>query len=74
MAKIDEITVEVSANLHVDRRTADACLKLLEIYMNDNSDLRIEVTRLEDGTEHYYFIRRAEDVRTQQAYTESEGT
>lgn len=73
MAKFDEITVTVSAKLHVDRRTADACLKLLEIYMNDNADLHIEYTRLEDGTEHYYFVRRAEDVRTQQTDTESEG-
>lgn len=62
MVKIDEMTVEVNAKVHVDRRTADACLKLLEIYMNDNSDLRITVTRLEDGTEHYYFIGRTEDV------------
>lgn len=73
MAKFDEMTVEINAKFHVDRRMADACLKLLEIYMNDNSDLRIAVTRLEDGTEHYYFIGRAEDVGTQQTNTETAG-
>lgn len=32
--KIDEITVKVNATLSVDQQTAEACLKLVEIYIN----------------------------------------
>lgn len=36
MAKISDMTVEVKAKLEVDRRTAETCLRLVEIFCNDN--------------------------------------
>ena len=35
MAK-NEPTIDVKANLNVDRRTAETCLRLVEIYCNQN--------------------------------------
>lgn len=71
MAAFDNITVNVNAKLAVDRSTADGCLKLLEIYMNDNRDLRIAVTRLDDGTEEYTIVGRCPNVGTQEANTDT---
>ena len=34
MAKLTDITIDVKANLNVDRRTAETCLKLVEIFCN----------------------------------------
>ena len=36
MAKFEDITLEVKATLAIDRRTAETCLRLVEIYCNDN--------------------------------------
>lgn len=36
MGKLTDITIDVKANLNVDRRTAEACLKLVEIFCNQN--------------------------------------
>lgn len=36
MAKISDMTVEVKAKLEVDRRTAETCLRLVEIFCNEN--------------------------------------
>ncbi len=33
--KATDITVEVKAKMTVDRRTAESCLKLVEMYVND---------------------------------------
>lgn len=49
MAKTGEITVEVKAELKVDRKTAETCLKLVELYVNQNKT-DIIGTRHEDGT------------------------
>ena len=35
MAKVTDITIDVKANLQVDRRTAETCLRLVEIFCND---------------------------------------
>lgn len=34
MAKLTDITIDVKANLNVDRRTAETCLRLVEIFCN----------------------------------------
>ena len=47
--KANEITLDVKANLQVDRKTAFACLKLVEIYINQSGE-HIEVDKNEDGT------------------------
>ena len=36
MAKLTDITIDVKANLNVDRRTAETCLRLVEIFCNTN--------------------------------------
>ena len=35
MGKLTDITIDVKANLHIDRRTAETCLRLVEIFCND---------------------------------------
>ena len=51
--RADEITVEVKAKLEVSRSTAEGCLKLLEIYLNEHSDSYLCVVRNDDGTDSY---------------------
>jgi peptide deformylase len=51
--KAEEITIEVKAKLDVSRSTAEGCLKLVEIYMNEHRDQNIHVTRNDDGTMSY---------------------
>lgn len=36
MAKLSDVTVEVNARLGVDRRTAETCLRLVEVFCNDS--------------------------------------
>ena len=37
MAKVlDNVVVEVTAKMTVDRATAEACLKIVELYVNSN--------------------------------------
>ena len=48
------LTVDVKANLTVDRRTADTCLRLVEIFCNDNN-MRIIGHRVENGETEYSF-------------------
>lgn len=52
--KLNEITIDVNANLTVDRLTAETCLKLLELYINQ-TDAMIVVDRLNDGSKRYRF-------------------
>ena len=38
MAKVlEKVVVEVKAKMTVDRATAEACLKMVELYVNSNS-------------------------------------
>ena len=38
MAKVlDNVVVEVKAKITVDRATAEACLKMVELYVNSNA-------------------------------------
>ena len=55
MAKFEDITIDVKANLTVDRRTAETCLRLVEIYVNANS-VMIEGHRKEDGEYEFRFV------------------
>lgn len=36
--KVQDITVEVKAKMTVDRKTAEACLKLVEMYVNETNN------------------------------------
>ena len=42
MANLKDLTVTVNANLTVSDETAERCLRLLEMWQNDNPDKRIE--------------------------------
>lgn len=57
MGKLTDITIDVKANLNVDRRTAETCLRLVEIFCNAN---RIDVIghRGEDGYTVFQFADR----------------
>lgn len=49
-------TITIEAKLDVSRETAEDCLRLVEIYMNNHPDENIEVTRREDGRERYRLV------------------
>lgn len=58
MMQANEITVEVKAKLDVSKSTAEACLALVEIYLNDHSNIDIVSKRNADGTESLSFSER----------------
>lgn len=43
------LTVDISAKLHVDKTTAEGCLALVSIYMNDNGLTVFEKTNKDGG-------------------------
>lgn len=51
--KAEELTVEVKAKLDVSRSTAEACLKMVEIYVNEHPNIRIIAEKKEDGTDSF---------------------
>lgn len=54
MSKLEEVTIDVKANLTVDEKTAKACLKLVEIYIN-STPVEIIAERKPNGeTELHY--------------------
>jgi hypothetical protein len=54
MGKPTDITIDVKANLNVDRRTAETCLRLVEVFCNANS-VHIIGHRMENGEHEYSF-------------------
>ena len=55
MAKIaEDLTFEVKAKLAVDRATAEACLKMVELYVNSNG-VNVMADRLESGELKFYY-------------------
>lgn len=54
MAKINDITIDVKANLNVSRRTAETCLKLVEIFCNDKG-VNVIAHHDEDGYTSFEF-------------------
>ena len=55
MAKIaEDLTFEVKAKLTVDRSTAEACLKMVELYVNSNG-VKVMVDKLESGELKFYY-------------------
>ena len=47
--KVSDMTVEVKAQLVIDKETAETCLKMVELYCNQTSSLII-ANREIDGT------------------------
>ena len=54
--KASELKIEVNAKLEVSKSTAEACLKLVEIYLNNNSNIKIQAIKNQDGTESFCFV------------------
>ena len=55
MAKaLENVVVEVKAKMTVDRATAEACLKMVELYVNSNG-VKVMVDRLENGELKFYY-------------------
>ena len=55
MAKaLENVVVEVKAKMTVDRATAEACLKMVELYVNNNG-VNLMVDRLENGELKFYY-------------------
>ena len=69
--KIDEITVEVNAEMRISEETVNRCLKLIQWWLNDNPDKRIvgcirnangKVEKLRIETRKEYTISKGENV------------
>ena len=55
MAKVaEDLTIEVKAKLIVDRATEEACLKMVELYVNSNG-VNVMVDKLENGELNFYY-------------------
>ena len=55
MAKaLENVVVEVKAKMTVDRATAEACLKMVELYVN-SSGINVMADRLENGELKFYY-------------------
>ena len=55
MAKaLENVVVEVKAKMTVDRATAEACLKMVELYVNSNG-VNVMVDKLENGELKFYY-------------------
>ena len=57
MCKISELTVDVTARLNVSYETAERCLRLLEMWQEDNPDLCIVGTKDVSG-KTFFEIKR----------------
>lgn len=69
--KIDEINVEVNAEMRISDETVNRCLKLIQWWLNDNPDKRIvggmrnengKVENLRIETRKEYTISKEENV------------
>ena len=60
MGKYDSITVNVGCKIEVSDQTAEHCLKLLEIWQENNPDKYIDImkAKTEEGFKTLFTIRR----------------
>ena len=55
MAKVaEDLTLEVKAKLAIDRATAEACLKMVELYVNSNP-INLMADKSENGELKFYY-------------------
>ena len=55
MSKVaEDLTIEVKAKLTVDRATAEACLKMVELYVNSNP-VNLMADKAENGEVQFYY-------------------
>ena len=50
----EDLALEVKAKLTVDRATAEACLRMVELYVN-SSGVNVMVDKLESGELKFYY-------------------
>lgn len=55
MASIQEITVPVAVKMEIDESTAEACLKIVELYVNQHPNLDIIARTNKNGTVNYQY-------------------
>lgn len=55
MAK-NSVDIEVNCNLSVSRETAECCLKLVEMFVNNNARFGIMATDKGDGTQSLILV------------------
>lgn len=55
---VSEVTVPVAVKMVIDKSTAEACLKIVELYMNQHPDQVVEGNCREDGTISYSFKKK----------------
>lgn len=58
MAKISNITVEIKPTVSED--TALICLRLVELFLNSNSQYWLDFAKHENGEIHLYFSQRTD--------------
>ena len=66
MAK-NELTIDVTANINVDTRTAEACLKLVEIFCNARG-LAVVGRLDETGYTTFAFVNNSKPNISQEAF------
>ena len=54
MAKLEDLTFEVKAKMTVDKSTAEACLKMVELYVNSNP-VNLMADKSENGEVQFYY-------------------
>ena len=59
--KKESVDIEVKASIAVDKRTAEGCLKLVELYVNQTGDNLIKF-REDDGSVTLRFEKRDGEV------------
>ena len=57
MSKPNELTISVSVKTNIDRKTAEACLKIVELYVNQTG-LDVIGRTEHDGTVSFSFEER----------------
>lgn len=57
---INDVRISVTANITVTDEMAERCLRLLEIWQDDNSDKHIEGERLPDGRTVFKIVKNKE--------------
>lgn len=63
MARIDSLTVDVSARITVSNEMAERCLRMLEWWQDDHADACIIGERQPDGRTVFRIVNRAEPKR-----------
>ena len=48
--------MEIKVKISVDKSTAETCLKLVETFINDNSNFDIITDKMKDGTYRFHLV------------------